>query len=183
MRYYSKGTEREWKEIVVVCEGCHSTYHDAEPKMPATQKTRASLLNEMAIVLMKKNICDDFFLTNGTRMAKDWLDYPVEMGTSKRPTRQKFEKLTKKDRPKTHQIQGQSPLKKWKKNPGQFTREQAKAFIENFKSPLWDSIQFREKYGIPNPPPRKWQKELRRVLMQYFGMQRPRKGCGRNASD
>jgi len=54
MRYRRLGTPQEWLDIAVVCERCHTAFHEATPFMSRLPASRMELLNELAIAIAKK---------------------------------------------------------------------------------------------------------------------------------
>lgn len=185
MRYDSKGTEMEWSSIIVLCSGCHNTYHESCPLPPRRRRSRLALCNEVAQVLMKAKVDVGFFLNHGEEMNQHWvsnqviseglLDGSVARGAKKR---RKTKSQRRREAENTilfkltpFQVRSPKALsRKWNPDPSLFTREQAMAFVQNSGMAFIHSDQFAKKYKIPDPRPKKWVSRLRRQMLIHFGL-------------
>lgn len=99
MRYGQLGTKREWRDVAVICERCHSAYHKRVPKMPEWPAERLELLSHLAATLMKDGIDVVSFHRHGEELNDYWLRNPiveegllehVSAGKTKRKVRRKL---------------------------------------------------------------------------------------------
>lgn len=171
MRYRRLGTAQEWLDIAVLCERCHTAFHEATPFMSRLPASRMALLNELAIAVSKKGRSTEFYDQHGDQSIAEWIASPIIVGGLIKPVSaaKVKERLTPKRPERMHIPQPkpkQPPAKKkpkWKPPVKNFTPAQAKAFIRHNCSPIFDTIQFKEAYGIKNEPPN-WQRLLLKAL-------------------
>lgn len=175
MRYRRLGTPQEWLDIAVVCERCHTAFHESTPFMSRVPASRMELLNELAIAVAKKGRDTTHYDQSSGEDIAEWIASPIIVGglitpisASKtkpsRPTRLEGMHIPK-PKPK-HEPAKKKP--KWKPPVKNFTKTQARAFLRHGNSPIFDTIQFREAYGIKNEPPN-WQRLLAKALRRKHG--------------
>lgn len=91
MRYHKMGKHDEWKDVVVICSSCHNIYHNVHRLPPQGNKSRAGLLLELSIVLVRNHVDISYYLNHGDSLNEYWLKMPivmkgvVESKTSNRP--------------------------------------------------------------------------------------------------
>lgn len=99
MRYTQLGTKREWKEVAVICERCHTAYHKRVPRMPEWPAERLELLSQLAATLMREGIDVSTFHNHGEELNRHWLAKPIveeglwehsSAGKNKRKVRRKL---------------------------------------------------------------------------------------------
>jgi len=171
MRYRRMGTAQEWLDIAVVCERCHTAFHEATPFMSNIPASRMALLNELAIAVSKKGRDTLYYDRSSSDDISEWIATPIVVGgliepisASKskpnlRPTRLEGMHTPK---PKA-KAEADKKKPKWKPPVKNFTPTQAKAFIRHNCSPVFNTVQFKDAYGIKDEPPN-WQRLLLKAL-------------------
>ncbi len=77
MRYTSLGTKREWKDIAILCERCHTAYHKRVKNVPEWTAERLELLGQLAATLMRENVDVVAFHRHGEELNDHWLSKPI----------------------------------------------------------------------------------------------------------
>lgn len=110
MRYTKLGTRKEWQEIAILCERCHTAYHKRVKTVPEWTATRMELLTQLAVTLMREGIDIVAFHRHGEELNEYWLSNPViEEGLWENAS---VGKVKKKDRKKTYGVMPKSD--QWK---------------------------------------------------------------------
>jgi hypothetical protein len=169
MRYHWLGTENEWRDIIVLCSGCHTTYHQVHKKPPAGERPRAALCNELVTVLMRKGRNVGFYLNHDDTLCRHWLASPIVMAGArsldfKTPAKPSIRtaKIKKQKREKPHF------------DPMTFAFDEAhvrKLFANpsiSINGRVW-----RQRLGVPTPYPKKWKRRLMAALEKRFPHLKP----------
>ncbi len=77
MRYTKLGTRKEWQEIAVLCERCHTAYHKRVPRVPEWPAQRLELLSQLAATLMRDGIDVVTFHRHGEELNDHWMKTPI----------------------------------------------------------------------------------------------------------
>jgi hypothetical protein len=175
MRYKRMGTPQEWLDIAVVCERCHQAFHDATPFMSNKPASRMELLNELAIAVSKKGRNTDHYDQSSSEDIAEWIATPIIVGglinpisssKTKAPSRPTRLQGMHYPKPKA-KVEPAKKKPKWKPPVQNFTPIQARAFLRHGNSPVFDTVQFKDAYGIKDEPAN-WQRLLAKALRGKF---------------
>lgn len=115
LSYNNLGNNKEYEDMVVVCEGCHDTYHSVHRLPPMGRFSREEKLAHFADTVANKGIDTHYFLKNGATGIRIWnmfvpaivdeVDKKDRVFKAKRPKNyvppeRAFNKIAKKKTPK-----------------------------------------------------------------------------------
>jgi hypothetical protein len=169
MRYHWLGTENEWRDIIVICSGCHTAYHAVHKHPPQGERQRAALCNELVTVLMRAGRNVGFYLNHDETLCNHWLAVPIVMTGARslsmaktKPQMKVFRKAKKEKRvrpeydPMTYPFD-EAHIRKLFANPS-----------ISINGRVW-----RQRLGVPTPYPKKWKRRLMTALEKRFQHLKP----------